>query len=132
MPICIHCRLPLPTLYTTYSRADDSSLGKGVLLTLCPRCKRFADKYVEHDFVVLFVDLVLIKPEVYRHLLFNRLGPGGGGGVEAGSGAKETKTRTVEGKGKWWGAWDVRILASMAQHCTKADTAFIASHQYFD
>jgi hypothetical protein len=108
MPICIHCRLPLPTLYTTYSRADDSSLGKGVRLTLCPRCKRFADKYVEHDFVVLFIDLVLIKPEVYRHLLFNRLGGGGGGGVEAGSGAKEQKTRAVEGKEGWWGAWDVR------------------------
>ena len=30
----------------------------------CPRCKRFADKYVEHDFVVLFIDLVLVKPQV--------------------------------------------------------------------
>lgn len=33
-------------------------------LTQCPRCKRFADKYVEHDFVVLFIDLVLVKPQV--------------------------------------------------------------------
>ncbi|KAF2002280.1 Arv1-like protein, partial [Amniculicola lignicola CBS 123094] len=74
MPICIECRTPVKTLYTTYSKADDRSLGKGVRLTQCPRCKRFADKYVEHDFVVLFIDLVLIKPQVYRHLLFNRLG----------------------------------------------------------
>ncbi|CAO2652873.1 Nn.00g022840.m01.CDS01 [Neocucurbitaria sp. VM-36] len=74
MPICIECRLPVKTLYTTYSKADDRALGKGVRLTQCPRCKRFADKYVEHDFVVLFIDLVLIKPQVYRHLLFNRLG----------------------------------------------------------
>jgi len=74
MPICIECRYPVHQLYTTYSKADDSSLGKGVRLTQCPRCKRFADKYVEHDFVVLFIDLVLIKPQVYRHLLFNRLG----------------------------------------------------------
>ncbi|KAE9987443.1 hypothetical protein EG328_002799 [Venturia inaequalis] len=65
---------PVNTLYTTYSKADDRTLGKGVRLTQCPRCKRFADKYVEHDFVVLFIDLVLIKPQVYRHLLFNRLG----------------------------------------------------------
>ena len=64
------------TLYTTYSKADDRALGKGVRLTQCPHCKKFADKYVEHDFVVLFIDLVLIKPEVYRHLLFNRLGMG--------------------------------------------------------
>jgi hypothetical protein len=64
MPICISCRYPVKTLYTSYSKADDRALGKGVRLTQCPRCKRFADKYVEHDFVVLFIDLVLIKPEV--------------------------------------------------------------------
>ncbi|KAF2035094.1 Arv1-like protein [Setomelanomma holmii] len=75
MPICIHCRHPVPVLYTTYSKADDRALGKGVRLTQCPTCKDFADKYVEHDFVVLFIDLVLIKSEVYRHLLFNRLTP---------------------------------------------------------
>ncbi|KAK5145832.1 hypothetical protein LTR04_001207 [Oleoguttula sp. CCFEE 6159] len=110
MPICIECRYPVTQLYTTYSKADDRSLGKGVRLMQCPRCKRFTDKYVEHDFVVLFIDLVLIKPQVslkfrlsgtdrsrgriwggvsldtlrdvlanaraqvYRHLLFNRLG----------------------------------------------------------
>ena len=91
MPICIECRYPVHQLYTSYSKADDTSLGRGVRLTQCPRCKRFADKYVEHDFVVLFIDLVLIKPQVshvppphdpaddvpaqvYRHLLFNRLG----------------------------------------------------------
>jgi hypothetical protein len=91
MPICITCTTTVSHLYTTYSKADDRSLGKGVRLTQCPRCKRFADKYVEHDFVVLFIDLVLIKPQVspsspshharpnitlqvYRHLLFNRLG----------------------------------------------------------
>ncbi|KAF8477501.1 Arv1-like family-domain-containing protein [Kalaharituber pfeilii] len=72
--ICIECTYPVTSLYTPYSNADDRQLGRGVRLTQCPRCKRFADKYVEHDFVVLFVDLVLMKPQVYRHLLFNRLG----------------------------------------------------------
>ena len=74
MPICIECRAPINQLYTSYSKADDRSGGKGVRLTQCQHCKRFADKYVEHDFVVLFIDLVLVKPQVYRHLLFNRLG----------------------------------------------------------
>lgn len=73
------------------TRTGISGLGE-VRLMQCPRCKRFADKYVEHDFVVLFIDLVLVKPQVwslasqfwrssltrirkvYRHLLFNRLG----------------------------------------------------------
>ena len=63
MPLCIECRYPVKTLYTEYSKADDRALGKGVRLTQCPRCKKFADKYVEHDFVVLFIDLVLIKPQ---------------------------------------------------------------------
>ncbi|CCX34154.1 Similar to Protein arv1; acc. no. Q9HDX5 [Pyronema omphalodes CBS 100304] len=72
--ICIECSYPVQSLYTAYSSADDKSLGRGVRLTQCPRCKRFADKYVEHDFVVLFIDMVLIKPQVYRHLLFNHLG----------------------------------------------------------
>jgi lipid intermediate transporter len=40
---------------------------------VCKNCGRFCDKYVEHDFVVLFIDLVLIKPQVYRHLLHNTL-----------------------------------------------------------
>ena len=40
------------------------SAGGDVRLTQCPRCKRFADKYVEHDFVVIFIDLVLVKPQV--------------------------------------------------------------------
>lgn len=64
MPICIECSYPVSHLYSTYSRADDRSLGKGVRLTQCPRCQHFADKYVEYDFVVLFIDLVLIKPQV--------------------------------------------------------------------
>lgn len=66
MPICIECGYKLANLYTTYSKADDRTLGKGVRLTQCPRCKRFADKYVEHDYVVIFIDLCLIKPQVSR------------------------------------------------------------------
>lgn len=43
-------------------------VGGDVRLTQCPRCRRFADKYVEHDFVVLFIDLVLVKPQVRSRL----------------------------------------------------------------
>ncbi|KAJ5907675.1 hypothetical protein N7495_000357 [Penicillium taxi] len=66
MPICIECSYPVSHLYSAYSRADDRSQGKGVRLTQCPRCQRFADKYVEYDFVVIFIDLVLIKPQVTK------------------------------------------------------------------
>ncbi|CAL3969947.1 unnamed protein product [Diplocarpon coronariae] len=63
MPICIECRYPVKALYTDYSGADDKSSGHGVRLTVCKNCGRFCDKYVEHDHVVLFIDLVLIKPQ---------------------------------------------------------------------
>ncbi|MCJ1251392.1 sterol homeostasis protein [Trapelia coarctata] len=66
-----------PSSFPSKAGGEPKSSGAGggdVRLMQCPRCKRFADKYVEHDFVVLFIDLVLVKPQVYRHLLFNRLG----------------------------------------------------------
>lgn len=64
MPICIECRYPVKTLWTQYSGADDKSNGHLIRLTVCRKCGNFCDKYVEHDFVVLFIDLVLIKPQV--------------------------------------------------------------------
>ncbi|KOS21484.1 Protein arv1 [Escovopsis weberi] len=73
MPICIECRHPVKTLWTKYSGADDKASGHLIRLSVCRKCGRFCDKYVEHDFVVLFIDLVLIKPQVYRHLLHNTL-----------------------------------------------------------
>jgi len=60
---------PTPNVATPKGKAGGESKSSGagggdVRLTQCPRCKRFADKYVEHDFVVLFIDLVLVKPQV--------------------------------------------------------------------
>ena len=74
MPICIECRYPVKTLYTEYSGADDRSSGHGVRLTVCKNCGRFCDKYVEHDYVVLFIDLVLIKPQVCGRLFCGSIG----------------------------------------------------------
>jgi len=71
MPICIECRYPVKTLWR--EGAGDKAGGHNIRLTVCKNCGRFCDKYVEHDFVVLFIDLVLIKPQVYRHLLHNTL-----------------------------------------------------------
>ncbi|KAM7204475.1 Arv1-like family domain containing protein [Naviculisporaceae sp. PSN 640] len=79
MPICIECRHPVKTLWReggsgSGRRSDNKSTGgHNIRLTVCKNCGRFCDKYVEHDFVVLFIDLVLIKPQVYRHLLHNTL-----------------------------------------------------------
>ncbi|KAJ4300353.1 hypothetical protein N0V88_003026 [Collariella sp. IMI 366227] len=61
MPICIECRHPVKTLWR--EGGGDKSSGHNIRLTVCKNCGRFCDKYVEHDFVVLFIDLVLIKPQ---------------------------------------------------------------------
>ena len=63
---CVECGAPVKSLYTKYSKDN-------VRLTQCGNCKKFADKYVEHDYVLIFIDLVLIKPQADRHLLFNSL-----------------------------------------------------------
>jgi Arv1-like family len=76
---CVECSHPVASLYTIYSK-DNVRLTQCVApphhppLTAQDKCKKFADKYIEHDFVVLFIDIILIKPQVYRHLLYNRLG----------------------------------------------------------
>lgn len=36
------------------------------------KCHAFVDPYVEHDSLILLLDLILLKRGVYRHLLYNR------------------------------------------------------------
>ncbi|KZT73172.1 Arv1-domain-containing protein [Daedalea quercina L-15889] len=66
MPICTSCTHPTPYLYTVYESAYNLRLEQ------CTACHAFADPYVEHDTLTLLLDLILLKRDVYRHLLFNR------------------------------------------------------------
>ncbi|PCH42357.1 Arv1-domain-containing protein [Wolfiporia cocos MD-104 SS10] len=66
MPICTNCTHPTPYLYTVYQSAYNLRLEQ------CPECRAFADPYVEHDTLTLLLDLILLKRDVYRHLLYNR------------------------------------------------------------
>ncbi|GBE88590.1 Arv1-domain-containing protein [Sparassis crispa] len=87
MPICTSCTHPTPYLYTVYQSAYNLRLEQ------CTACHAFADPYVEHDTLTLLLDLILLKRDVYRHLLFNRgLGArkvGQGGRADAGAETKE-------------------------------------------
>lgn len=69
MPICIECRHPVKTLWREGAGDKAGGHGHNIRLTVCKNCGRFCDKYVEHDFVVLFIDLVLIKPQVFKNHL---------------------------------------------------------------
>ncbi|KAJ7546096.1 hypothetical protein O6H91_08G024500 [Diphasiastrum complanatum] len=61
---CVHCGSPIPAVYIQYSPGN-------IRLTKCENCKCIADEYVECEVMIILIDLVLHKPEVYRHLFFN-------------------------------------------------------------
>ncbi|XP_012530237.1 protein ARV1 [Monomorium pharaonis] len=64
MYICINCGAECKELFRRYCPS--------VLKILkCEKCGLLADKYIEYDPVVVFVDLILIEKQAYRHLLYN-------------------------------------------------------------
>ncbi|CDK28430.1 unnamed protein product [Kuraishia capsulata CBS 1993] len=64
--ICVECSEPIEALYYKYK-------GDHIKLTVCDVCHKVADKYVEYDNVLLFIDLMLLKQQAYRHLIYNHL-----------------------------------------------------------
>lgn len=64
--ICIECAHRTESLYTVYS-------NRHIQLTDCSHCQKVVDRYVEFDNVLLFIDLLLLKPGAYRHLVYNSL-----------------------------------------------------------
>ncbi|AAS54376.1 AGL115Wp [Eremothecium gossypii ATCC 10895] len=64
--ICINCCCHVESLYVAYP-------GDHIRLTDCWQCGEVVDRYVEFDNVLLFIDLLLLKPGAYRHLVYNSL-----------------------------------------------------------
>jgi len=46
--------------------------GTNITLTLCPRCERPADPYVEYDTTLVLIDIMLLRPQAWRHAPRNR------------------------------------------------------------
>lgn len=66
--VCVECGASVPLLVRDY--------GKGnVRLAICGVCNEVADKYVEYENILLFLDVMLLKPQVYRHVLYNLPSP---------------------------------------------------------
>ncbi|KAA1112728.1 hypothetical protein PGT21_007669 [Puccinia graminis f. sp. tritici] len=61
---CVTCAIPVKYLFTEYGQDN-------FVLEICPNCKRFTDPYIEQSSIILILDLFLLKPQVYYHLLFN-------------------------------------------------------------
>ncbi|KAH7673787.1 Arv1 protein [Dioscorea alata] len=64
--VCVNCGTRLNTLYIQYSPGN-------IRLMKCDNCKAVADPYIECEFMIILIDLILHKPKAYRHLLYNML-----------------------------------------------------------
>lgn len=62
--VCIECGEAAPRLLKIYN----SDIIK---LSYCDHCNKLVDKYVEFDPVIILLDVLLFKPQAYRHILFN-------------------------------------------------------------
>lgn len=65
-PRCVKCGHGVEKLYIQYSPGN-------IRLLKCSNCKSVADEYIECELMILVIDLILHKPQAYRHLLFNLL-----------------------------------------------------------
>ena len=65
MLVCIECGKPVPSLYREMTKED-------IRLTTCAHCHQVADKYIEWELQIVMIDLILQRPQAYRHILFNR------------------------------------------------------------
>ena len=61
---CIECGASISSLYTDYKAGS-------IKISHCQKCGSVADKYVEYDPVIIFLDAMLLQPQPYRHLLIN-------------------------------------------------------------
>lgn len=64
MYVCICCGTEAKSIYTKYSKEI-------IDFQLCKNCGRIIDKYVEYDFTIVAIDLLVFKIEAYRHILRN-------------------------------------------------------------
>ncbi|RLN16115.1 hypothetical protein C2845_PM02G45880 [Panicum miliaceum] len=68
-PRCVGCGGRVKTLFVQYSPGN-------IRLMKCDKCKAVADPYIECEFMIILIDLILHKTRAYRHILFNKLSMG--------------------------------------------------------
>jgi hypothetical protein len=66
--VCVHCGTPSSSLYRQLS-ASLSSI-KAMNCTN-PQCNQVVDPYIEREWLLVAIDCILLRPEAYRHVLFN-------------------------------------------------------------
>jgi Arv1-like family len=73
---CLWCLTPCEALYRNLGEKGDGA-GRGggdnLQLATCHQCHEIVDPYCERELLLVAMDVVLLRPEAYRHALLNRV-----------------------------------------------------------
>ena len=61
---CVECGNSMTKLY-------EEPVKGNITLVNCEKCGKIADKFIEYEYTLIFLNLILCKTQVYRHVLFN-------------------------------------------------------------
>lgn len=65
--VCVYCGTPCAALYRQLTNNSLSSIKA----MNCERCQRIVDPYTEREWLLVVIDCILLRPEAYRHILYN-------------------------------------------------------------
>lgn len=65
--VCIECMEQVDSLFVEFNKGNGN-----IKLTRCQRCGHVADKYIEYELILVFIDVVLHRKPAFRHLFYNR------------------------------------------------------------
>jgi hypothetical protein len=69
--VCVFCGTPCAALYRKLtSTTTDVSLSS-IKAMNCDICQRIVDPYTEREWLLVAIDCILLRPEAYRHVLYN-------------------------------------------------------------
>lgn len=68
---CIHCLQPCHSLYRTIGSSGGAAAAD-IKLSQCASCGENVDPYCEREWLLVVLDLVLLRQAAYRHVLCNR------------------------------------------------------------
>ena len=65
--VCVYCGTPCACLYRQLNNNSLSSIKA----MYCHNCHRIVDPYIEREGLLVLIDCILLRPEAYRHVLYN-------------------------------------------------------------
>lgn len=67
---CIHCSALQPVELNNIPYKQYRTTGTIKLLN-CSYCHQLIDKYIEYQFIIVLIELLLFRSIAYRHILYN-------------------------------------------------------------